>query len=112
MSARRAPSRAGLAVTAALAPLLAACSVLVTGTPTPAPPRTLDGAQVERDVRAVLAADPSTAALATAPVLCPQQVVVYPQLVLFCQAQLGNVIRSVPVTVLDRDGNYQVGRPF
>jgi hypothetical protein len=112
MSARRAPFRTRLAVAVALAPLLASCSVLVAGTPTPAPPRTLDGARLEQDVRAVLAADPATTALASAPVQCPQQVVVYPQLVLFCQVQQGAVIRSVPVTILDRDGNYQVGKPF
>jgi|tagenome__1003787_1003787.scaffolds.fasta_scaffold19670975_2 hypothetical protein len=112
MSARRAPSRRRLALLGALAPLLASCAVLVTGTPTPAPPRTVDGAQLERDVRAVLAADPSTAALASAPVQCPQRVVVYPQLVLFCQVMQGPVIRSIPVTILDRDGNYQVGKPF
>ncbi|GAA4687925.1 hypothetical protein GCM10023215_24690 [Pseudonocardia yuanmonensis] len=111
MSAR-VPSRARLAAAAALAPLLVSCSVLVTGTPTPAPPRTIDGAQLEHDVREVLAANPSTEALASAPVQCPQQVVVYPQLVLFCQVVQGNVIRSIPVTVLDRDGNYQVGKPF
>ncbi|MCE0765907.1 DUF4333 domain-containing protein [Pseudonocardia kujensis] len=112
MPARPAASRVRLAAALVLAPLLASCAVLVSGTPTPAPPRTLDGAQLERDVRAVLAADPSTAALASAPLQCPQQVVVYPQLVLFCQVQQGAVIRSVPVTVLDRDGNYQVGKPF
>jgi hypothetical protein len=114
MSARRVPSRVRLlaAAAAVLAPLLASCAVLVPGTPTPAPPRTVDGAQLERDVRAVLADDPATAPLATAPVQCPQQVVVYPHLVLFCQVVQGPVIRSIPVTILDREGNYQVGRPF
>lgn len=112
MSAHPASPRARLAAAVVLAPLLAGCTVAVTGTPTAAPPRTLGGAQIERDVRAVLAADPSTSALASATLQCPQQVEVYPQLVLFCQVQQGPMIRSVPVTILDREGNYQVGKPF
>ncbi|MFR9805840.1 DUF4333 domain-containing protein [Pseudonocardia sp. RS010] len=112
MSVRRDRSRGRLTGTVALLPLLAACSVLVPGRPVPAPPRTLDGTRLEQDVRAVLAADPATADLASAPVQCPQQVVVYPQLVLFCQVASGNVLRSIPVTVLDRDGNYRVGPSF
>ena len=97
----------------AAAVLVGGCAQTVAGTPEAVPLPTIDGARLEDEVRAVLAQDPNTATLArTALVQCPRQVVVYPTLVIFCQVDGGGRIGNVPVTILDRDGNYQIGPPF
>lgn len=92
---------------------LAACAVTVPGTPTAAPLPTIDSAALIRDVRAVLAGDPETAPIAqTADVTCPRDAPADPYVTLFCQAVSPGGVLLVPVTVLDRDGDYRVDRPY
>jgi hypothetical protein len=103
-------ARASVVLAAAAA--LAACAVPVAGTARAEPPRTIDGPRLEQDVRDYLAADPATAPLALARVECPPQALADPRTVLFCQVVGVGRVRSVPVTVLDRDGDYLIGAPF
>jgi hypothetical protein len=73
----------------------------------------LDSTAVERDVREVVAVDPATRdAAADALVVCPQDVPADPNLVVFCDVTGGGLRLSVPVTILDADGDYQVGSAF
>jgi hypothetical protein len=97
----------------ALPLLLLGCTHPVAGTATAAPRRVLDSTAVERDVREVLAVDPATRdAAADALVVCPQDVPADPNLVVFCDVTGGGLRLSVPVTILDADGDYQVGSAF
>jgi len=89
-----------------------ACAVPVAGTARAEPQRTIDGTRLEQEVRDFLAADPATAPLALASVECPPQAVVDPRTVLFCQVVGAGRVRSIPVTVLDADGDYRIGQPF
>ncbi|GAA1857232.1 hypothetical protein GCM10009836_41860 [Pseudonocardia ailaonensis] len=93
--------------------LAGGCAQTIAGTAQATPLPTIDGTRLEQEVRETLVKDPTTAAFAaTADVQCPQQVIAYPRLALFCQVIAGNIIKNVPVTVLDRDGDYQIGKPF
>jgi hypothetical protein len=106
-------SGARKSVVLALPLLLLGCTHPVAGTATAAPRRVLDSTAVERDVREVLAVDPATRdAAADALVVCPQDVPADPNLVVFCDVTGGGLRLSVPVTILDADGDYQVGSAF
>jgi hypothetical protein len=104
--------RAAALVAAAALALLTACAVQIAGTPTAVPPTTIDGSRLEQEVHDFLAADPSTADLAAAAVQCPKQVPASPEVSLFCQVVLPTRVALIPVTILDRDGNYRIGHPF
>lgn len=92
---------------------LAACAVTVPGTPTAAPLPTINTAALIKDVRAVLAGDPRTASIAqTVDVTCPRDVPADPYITLFCQVVSPSGVLVVPVTVLDREGDYRVDRPY
>jgi hypothetical protein len=106
-------STARRSVVLAVPLLLVGCTQSVTGTATAAPRPVLDSAAVERDVRAMVAADPATRdAAAVAQVVCPRDVPADRNLVVFCDVT-GNGLRlSVPVTIRDADGNYEVGTAF
>lgn len=93
----------------ALVPLLAACAVQVGGTARAEPPHVIDGARLEREVAATLTADPQ---LAGAAVQCPHDAVAVPRVTLFCQVVRPTRVSSIPVTILDREGDYTIGRPF
>jgi hypothetical protein len=105
-------SLARSALAAAVLALVAACSSPAVETAPPAPPPTVDGARLEQDVRDYLAADPSLAALVPGVVQCPPAALVYPNVVLFCQITGVGRVWSVPVTILDRDGDYRIDKPF
>jgi hypothetical protein len=106
-------SGARRSVVLALPLLLLGCTHPVAGTATAEPRRVLDSTAVERDVREVVAADPATRdAAADARVVCPRDVPADRNLVVFCDVT-GNGLRlSVPVTILDSNGDYQVGSAF
>lgn len=101
-----------LAVTLALT----GCAVSVAGTPTPEPLRTVDSEALARDVRAMLAADPETAGVAaTATITCPRGVPLahgVTKVTLFCQATGTGRVLLVPVSILDLEGDYHIGRPY
>jgi hypothetical protein len=104
-----------LLVVVALLGALAGCAAPVagaSGTPGAAPPRTLDGPRLEADVRDYLAHDPATAPLTAGRVECPPSAVVDPRVVVFCQVVGVGRVWSVPVTVLDDEGDYRIDKPF
>lgn len=106
-------SGARRSVVLALPLLLLACTHPVAGTATAAPRKVLDSTAVERDVREVVSVDPATRdAAAEALVVCPQDVPADPDLVVFCDVTGDGLRLSVPVTILDADGDYQVGSAF
>ncbi|MCW0214125.1 MAG: DUF4333 domain-containing protein [Pseudonocardia sp.] len=93
--------------------LVVGCTQSVAGTATAAPRPVLDSAAVERDVRAVVAQDPARRdAVAGAQVVCPHDVPADRNLVVFCDVTGAGLRLTVPVTILDADGNYQVGIAF
>ena len=96
-----------------LAVPLAACAAPMAGRaePVDAGP-TVGGPALEQAVRDFLADDPATAALAEGDVQCPPAGPPDPRVVLFCQVTGVGRVQSVAVTVLDRDGNYRIDRPF
>lgn len=92
--------------------LVCACTAPVAGNAQVEGPPTIDGARLEQDVRDYLRSDPSLADLAGGSVQCPPSAVIDPTVILFCQITGVGRVWSVPVTVLDRDGDYRIDRPF
>lgn len=99
-----------LAVAALL--VAGACAAPVTGPAQPEAPTTIDGARLEQDVQDYLRSDPSLAPLAAGRVQCPPAAAIDPDVVLFCQITGVGKVWSVPVTILDRHGDYRIDKPF
>jgi hypothetical protein len=92
--------------------LVGACAAPVAGNGRVEAPPTIDGVRLEQDVRDYLRSDPSLAPLAGGSVQCPRSAVIDPTVILFCQITGVGRVWSVPVTVLDGDGDYRIDKPF